>query len=75
MESEKNQKIERKNKGGDWQLYKLAEDPGETRDLAAKHPDLVAELALGWTAYAESNGVIHPDTPVAYARPVSEGKY
>ena len=60
---------------GDWQLYNLAEDPGEVQDVAAQHPDLVAELVLGWTAYAEANGVIHPDTPVAYGRPVSGGKY
>lgn len=60
---------------GDWQLYNLADDPGENQDLTAEHPDLVAELELAWTAYAEANGVIHPDTPVAYARPVSEGKY
>ena len=49
---------------GDWQLYNLAEDPGEVQNVAAQHPDLVAELALEWTAYAERNGVIHPDTPV-----------
>jgi len=60
---------------GDWQLYNLTEDPGEIQDMAAQHPDLVAELTLGWTAYAEANGVIHPSTPVAYARPVSGGKY
>ena len=60
---------------GDWQLYNLAHDPGENQDLAAEHTDLVAELAQGWAAYAEANGVIHPDTPVAYARPVSKGKY
>ena len=60
---------------GDWQLYNLAEDPGEVQDVAAQHPNLVAELALAWTAYAEANGVIHPDTPVAYGRPVSGGKY
>jgi arylsulfatase len=60
---------------GDWQLYNLAEDPGEVRDVAAEHPDLVAELELGWTAYAEANGVIHPETPVAYARPVANGKF
>lgn len=38
--------------GGDvatpWELYNIAEDPGETRDLAADHPELVAELALEW---------------------------
>ncbi len=28
-----------------WQLYDLQTDPGETTDLAAQHPELVAELA------------------------------
>jgi len=60
---------------GDWQLYNLAEDPGEIQDVADQHPELVAELAQGWTAYAEANGVIQPSTPIAYARPVSGGKY
>jgi len=60
---------------GEWQLYNLAEDPGEVQDLAAQHPGLVTELAMGWTTYAEANGVIHPETPVAYGRPVSEGRY
>jgi arylsulfatase A-like enzyme len=60
---------------GDWQLYNLAEDPGEVQNVATQHPDLVAELALEWTAYAERNGVIHPGSPVAYARPVSGGRY
>jgi len=60
---------------GDWQLYNLAEDPGEIQNVAAQQPDLVAELALGWSEYAEANGVIHPNTPVAYSRPVSAGKY
>ena len=60
---------------GDWQLYNLDKDPGEVQDVAAQHPDLVQELAAGWTAYAESNEVIHPETPVAYARPVPKGKY
>ena len=31
-----------------WELYNIAEDPGETRDLAADHPELVAELATEW---------------------------
>src|SRR5690606_21056176 len=30
---------------GGWQLFNLAEDPGETTDLAADHPDVMAELA------------------------------
>ena len=31
-----------------WRLYDLAEDPGETRDLAAESPELVAELVREW---------------------------
>ena len=31
-----------------WELYNIREDPGETRDLAARHPDLVAELVQEW---------------------------
>ncbi len=31
-----------------WELYDLASDPTETRDLAAQHPDKVAELVEAW---------------------------
>jgi arylsulfatase A-like enzyme len=31
-----------------WQLFHLAEDHGEARDLAAQHPDRVATLEAGW---------------------------
>ena len=58
-----------------WQLYNLAEDPGETRDLAAQNPDLVTELDQAWREYAEANGVIRPSEPVAYGRPVSGQKH
>ena len=33
-----------------WQLYNIAADPGEQRDLAAQNPDLVAELVEEWEA-------------------------
>ena len=33
-----------------WRLYDLANDPGETRDLAAESPELVAELVREWEA-------------------------
>ena len=58
-----------------WQLYNLNEDPGEVNDLAAQYPELTTELAQGWQRYVEQNGVIHPNHPVAYARPVSIGRY
>jgi arylsulfatase A len=30
-------------KPGEWELYNVATDPGETRDLASEHPDLVEQ--------------------------------
>ena len=58
-----------------WQLYNLHEDPGEVNDLAAQYPELTTELAQGWQRYAKQNGVIHPNQPVAYARPVKPGRF
>lgn len=60
---------------GSWQLYHLGDDPGETRDLADQHPQRVQQLAEGWDKYAAANGVVHPNIPVAYARPVADGRY
>jgi arylsulfatase len=60
---------------GDWQLYDLASDPGEITDLAAKYPERVDELAKAWAAYATLNGVIQPDAPAFYAKPVVGRKY
>lgn len=37
---------------GVWELYDLEADRTETRDLAAEHPELVAELAAAWEAWA-----------------------
>ena len=31
-----------------WQLYDIVADPGERHDIAAEHPDLVAELVREW---------------------------
>ena len=60
---------------GSWQLYNLAEDPGEVNDVASEYPELVDELTQMWERYAEENGVIRPSEPVAYARPVSRRKH
>jgi arylsulfatase len=43
---------------GKWQLYNLAEDPGETRDLADEMPDLLNELRAAWDQYARNVGVV-----------------
>lgn len=41
----------------EWELYNLAEDRTETNNLAAEHPERVAELAAGWEAAARENQV------------------
>ena len=43
---------------GKWQLYNLAEDPGETRDLAEQLPELLKELRAAWEQYARDVGVV-----------------
>lgn len=43
---------------GEWELYDIIKDPGETRDLASKMPDVVAELAKAYDAYQLKNDVV-----------------
>ena len=51
---------------GDWQLYNLARDVGEQEDLSDEFPELRAELITAWEAYADSVGVVLPETPIPY---------
>ncbi len=37
-----------------WQLFDVVADPGETRDVLANHPDVVADLALRYDRWWES---------------------
>jgi arylsulfatase len=46
--------------GGAWELYHLAADATETRDLAARRPERVAELAAMWRAWAGRVGAAIP---------------
>lgn len=41
-----------------WHLYDLAEDPGETNDLAVLEPEKLASLQAAWQAYADDVGVV-----------------
>ncbi len=43
---------------GNWHLFNVDEDPGETRDLAAEMPDLLESLKLAWDQYSADVGVI-----------------
>lgn len=46
-----------------WELYNLDTDRGETTDLAAVHPDIVASLTNDWRAYVARVGVKQPVLP------------
>ncbi len=48
----------------DWQLFNLENDPAETTDLSAQHPQLRNRLIAAWEDYAASNNVILPDRTV-----------
>ncbi len=43
---------------GRWELFNIAKDPAETRDLAATEPGKLAELKADWADYVARNGVI-----------------
>jgi arylsulfatase len=41
-----------------WQLFDVAQDRGETTDLAASQPETVQRLKAAWFKYAEQVGVV-----------------
>lgn len=43
---------------GDWALYNLKSDPGETRDVSADYPELTSELILKWFQFADRTGIV-----------------
>jgi arylsulfatase A-like enzyme len=47
---------------GEWELYDLSDSRTEERDLAADKPELVAELAADWEAWAARVGVVSRET-------------
>jgi arylsulfatase A-like enzyme len=46
---------------GEWKLYNVVNDPGETHDLAAQQPDTLKDLKDAWDAYASDVGVVQTD--------------
>jgi arylsulfatase A-like enzyme len=45
---------------GDWELFNVAKDPAERRDVAAQNPDKVKALVAVWDSYVKANNVILP---------------
>ena len=43
---------------GEWQLFDLAKDPGETEDLSKKLPEKMKDLKAAWKQYADDVGVV-----------------
>lgn len=50
-----------------WELYDLLTDPGETYNIAAKHPQILAELTQIYRDYWTENGVIHPEPALEFS--------
>ncbi len=50
---------------GQWELYNVEEDPGETEDLSERSPELVQELVQAYRAYAAEVGV--EELPASYS--------
>jgi len=48
------------------ELYNIAEDPGESRNLAAEHPQKLSAMLANWRRYQTENGVILPDWVSGY---------
>jgi arylsulfatase/uncharacterized sulfatase len=46
------------NGDGQWRLYNVRLDPGETRDLSAELPDLFAQMQRDYEAYVQEMGVL-----------------
>jgi arylsulfatase/uncharacterized sulfatase len=43
---------------GQWRLYNITQDPGETKDLQTQQPDVFQSMQADYAAYARSNGVL-----------------
>jgi arylsulfatase len=45
-------------KEGEWSLFNMREDSGETKDVISKHPEVASRLLEKWEQYVEDNGLI-----------------
>ncbi len=56
---------------GEWHLYDIVSDPGETRDLRTTQPALFVELQQDYADYAYANGVLELPTGYQQQRQVA----
>ena len=45
---------------GEWELFNLASDPAERKDLAAERPEKLKAMLALWNSYVKTNNVILP---------------
>ena len=45
---------------GEWELFDVAADPAERKDLAAERPEKVREMVALWDDYVRTNHVVLP---------------
>lgn len=58
---------------GDWELFNLKTDPGETHDLSKEEPAKRKELLALWDQYVKQNGVLLTnDGPFKFKTPEAE---
>ncbi|MEM8493608.1 MAG: arylsulfatase [Pseudomonadota bacterium] len=53
---------------GEWKLYDIEKDPGETQDLSAQNTAIVSRLATVWYQYIKANGIYEADHDFGYGR-------
>ena len=49
---------------GDWALFDMKNDPGESENVIATHPEIAAQLQNAYEKYAEEVGIIAPQPPI-----------
>lgn len=53
---------------GRWQLYDLAHDRAELRDLSAKRPEVLEQMLTEWAQYVQQNNVVETWRDTSYPR-------
>jgi arylsulfatase len=56
------------NDRGHWQLYDLARDPRELRDLSVKRADVLDDMLIEWAQYVQQNNVVETGRDTSYPR-------